>query len=101
MVRLVKNQIFYKQYFYMNLLDTHYKNRESDWIVTMLEFGDELLHHVAGYLYRIKKFRTQQEVIDYLLWVYSGEETGRIFELDIKFRNSHLPFIKKLINLYE
>ena len=45
-IKLRKNQIFYKQYFYIDLLE-RYENDEYRLISNILQFGEELLYHIT------------------------------------------------------
>lgn len=95
-IGLKKNQIFYKQTHYLYVLKNNYQNDESKFIISMLDFGDMLIHHVTGFIYRYKRFRTKEEVLNYFLEIYRADP---IIMNDIKFRK-HLPYIKQIIELY-
>ena len=98
MITLKKNQIFYKQYYYLDLLKK-YNNDEARLIKNILQFGEELLYHITGFLYRYKKFRTHDEVVNYFISLYYKKgEFG--LQDDIRFRKDSKS-IKLICNLYK
>lgn len=98
MIPLRKHPIFYKQYYYTDLLKKEYQGNERKFIRNMMMFGDMLIHHVHGYLYRIKKFRTQREVTDYFIWVYNNGCFDVMGELEFRKQKDYL---RTIIQLYD
>lgn len=97
-IKLRKNQIFYKQYFYIDLLE-RYKNDEYRLISNILQFGEELLYHITGFLYRYKKFRTHEEVVNYFINLYYPKNEFNLIK-DIQFRRDS-KYIKIICDLYK
>ena len=65
----------------------------------MLQFGEELLYHITGFLYRYKKLRTHDEVVNYFISLYYKKgEFG--LQDDILFRrdSKYIKFIEDTVN---
>lgn len=96
-IKLRKNQIFYKQNYYMDLIQNQYGGDDGKWVINMLMFGKDLLHYITAYLYRIKGFRTSDEVCKYFIHIFNQEP---LWENDRLWRK-YMPLMHIIIDLYK
>ena len=99
-VILRKRPLFHKRYYYLELIENRYKGDEYKWVRTMIMLGEDMLHYIAGYLYREKKLRTKDEVVKYFLDAYTRNVSGYGFVEDIEFRRD-AKYLKEIIEVFD